>query len=207
MSKVKLIKTLPKGSVGDKILFAQGYGAKLLEHKASLTGIKYDDVVVLALVALIIADEILSKKGDTAATARYKANLAKFADMYYQNGLYVEDKINLAHDNDLALKLGYIIQKTTGPHNRAAASGENTSTKGVIKVRVIKVGVTNHYDIYGQIVTDEGMEVAVKIGILGKTTGLVKNLISGAKYSVYAIPVDSNGNEGEPTTAFIIRVS
>ena len=209
MKKIRLIKSTPDGSIGNKIKFAKNYGKDIFKNKAALTGIKFDDIVVEGLVDSIEDDEKLSQDGDMAATKRFHLNLELFSEMYYQNGLYCEEKDNLAGNTNLSTLLKYKEQLPHGPQNKPSARGENTNIKGMLKIILLCIKVANHYDIYGALVSDldGSIGVAEKIGLIGKATGNCKGFISGGKYSVYAIPVDSNGNEGEPTASFIIRVS
>ena len=204
---IYLIKTPPKTSIGDQILFATNNASLIKKNKTLVTGIPNNNVAILALVALITADKLLSEGGDESATIRFHNNLKVFNKMYYQNGLFLENMINISNDPNVAIKLGYTIQKTRGPGNKASASGKNTNNKGELKITLLKVKVANHSDVYGGLVTNAGIGVAVKFGVLGKSRGLVRGFTSGGEYSIYAIPVDSDGNEGAPTDSFIIRIN
>ena len=211
---MKLFKTSPATTIAEQIQFAKNDAANIEKNIAELTGIPSSNVKIMDLMGKIDADVILHDEGDEAAGKRVIANLLVYDNILSHNVSFVEDKINVANDPDLANKLNYPLKQSTGPKNKAAISGKNTNNKGEIQIDILRVNMggekvkyAHHYDIYGALVTDEGIGVDAEIGQLFKAKGLVKGLISGDKYSIYAIPVDIDGNEGKPTPSFIIRIN
>ena len=210
----KLIKTTPGGTLAEQIVYPRAYAALLTKYQIRVPGIKYTDDKVIELMDIIDADVILHSQNDEAAGKRVLVNIKVFNNMFYHNALIVEDKINEDNDPDVANLLGLILQKSKAPKKGVPIKGENTPTKGMLKITILRIKMgdvklkfAHHYNIYAALVTDEGMGLDVKIGQLFKAIGLVKGFISGAKYSVYAIPVDIDGNEGRPTPSFIIRIN
>ncbi|MEI6820387.1 MAG: hypothetical protein WCL51_00505 [Bacteroidota bacterium] len=210
----KLIKTTPSGTIPERIQFAKNDAANIKKHEVEATGIPNNDVKITVLTDKIDADVILHDEGDDAAGKRVLVYLAEYEDMYFHNVFFVEDKINISGDPNLANLLNYEFYQKGGPGNKAAIKGKNTNNKGEIQIDILRVIMegskpkfAHHYDIYGALVTDEGAGIDAKIGQLFKAKGLIKGLNSGDKYSIYAIPVDIDGNEGKPTPSFVIRIS
>jgi len=209
-----LIKTPPAGSITQQIQYSKDYAALLDKYSLKIVGIQYSSLKVTELDDKIDADVILHSQNDLAAGKRVVAYLKDFNGMFYHNAVFVEDKINLVNDPDTANLLGLVQQKSKANKNKAAIKGKNTSNKGEIQIDILRVVMegpkpkfAHHYDIYGALVTDEGAGIDSMVGQLFKSKGLVKGLNSGDKYSIYAIPVDIDGNEGKPTPSFVIRIN
>ena len=210
----KLIKTPPSGKLPERIQFAKNDAANIKKYEVEAAGIPNNDVKITILTDKIDADVILHDEGDEAAGKRVLVYLAEYEDMYFHNVFFVEDKINISGDPNLANLLKYEFYKKGGPGTKAAIKGKNANNKGEIRIDILRVMMegskpkfAHHYDIYGALVTDEGVGVDSMVGQLFKAKGLVNGFNSGDKYSIYAIPYDIDNNAGKPTPSFIIRIN
>ena len=210
----KLIKTPPSGKLPERIQFAKNDAANIKKYEVEAAGIPNNDVKITILTDKIDADVILHDEGDEAAGKRVLVYLAEYEDMYFHNVFFVEDKINISGDPNLANLLKYEFYKKGGPGTKAAIKGKNANNKGEIRIDILRVMMegskpkfAHHYDIYGALVTDEGIGIDSLVGQLFKAKGFIKGFNSGDKYSIYAIPIDIDGNEGKPTASFVIRIN
>ncbi|MEI6821695.1 MAG: hypothetical protein WCL51_07145 [Bacteroidota bacterium] len=210
----KLIKTPPSGKLPERIQFAKNDAANIKKYEVEAAGIPNNDVKITILTDKIDADVILHDEGDEAAGKRVLVYLAEYEDMYFHNVFFVEDKINISGDPNLANLLKYEFYKKGGSGTKAAIKGKNANNKGEIRIDILRVIMegskpkfAHHYDIYAALVTDEGIGIDSMVGQLFKAKGLVNGFNSGDKYSIYAIPYDIDNNAGKPTPSFIIRIN
>ena len=147
------------------------------------------------------------KGGDETAKIIFDETMELLADGYYKNGSYFEQVANDTDNSQLFSLLGYRSYKTRESIDKAPITVFNTNILGVLLFILKAFKKVKCYNVEGTILTDGVMGTPVVFPSMPKSKANVEGFVSGALYLVRTQAIFTNGNKGDWTPYFKIRVA